>query len=313
MEMRHLRYFVALAEQGNFRRAAERLAMAQPPLSRQIRALEREVGCRLFVRGRRGVELTAAGRAFLERARITLQEAQRAVDHARVASPENADRLVLGCDAAAELSIVGRALATLARSHASLQVELSRQPLEASLRALRQGVIQAAVMALPFGTIDGEIVVEAIGSSSLCLAVATGHPFAGPRLVSWSRLADAPFVLFEREAAPVLFDAIVGTCQEAGVALRVRHRASDPSSALEVVGAGLGVTVVPGGWQSPRAFGVTCRPLRPPRVEIRFGIAHRLGADGPAVKRFVAAARAVLSAGSSSPRVRSRSPDEVAS
>src|SRR6185369_2834630 len=154
MEMRHLRYFVALAEHGNFRRAAEQLAMAQPPLSRQIRALEREVGCRLLVRGRRGVELTAAGRAFLERARITLQEAQRAVDHAQVASPEHADRLVLGCDAAAELAFVARALAALARSHASLQVELSRQSLDESLRALRRGATQAVVMALPCATTD---------------------------------------------------------------------------------------------------------------------------------------------------------------
>jgi DNA-binding transcriptional LysR family regulator len=313
MEMRHLRYFIALAEHGNFRRAAERLAMAQPPLSRQIRALEREVGCRLLVRGRRGVELTAAGRAFLERARITLQEAQRAVDHAQVASPEHADRLVLGCDAAAELAFVARALAALARSHASLQVELSRQSLDESLRALRRGATQAVVMALPCATTDEEIVVEAIGSSSLCLAVATGHPFAGPRPVSWSRLAAAPFVLFEREAAPVLFDAIIGTCQEAGVALHVRHRASDPSVALELVAAGLGVTVVPAGWQSPRSFGVTCRPLRPPHVEIPFGIAYRRGAEGRAVKRFVAAARAVLSARVPSPRVRGRSPDEAAS
>lgn len=313
MEMRHLRYFVALAEHGTFRRAAEHLAMAQPPLSRQIGALEREVGCRLVARVPRGIELTAAGRAFLERARITLQEAQRAVDLARVAAPENADRLVLAYDATAELAVVGRALAMLARNHETLRVELAKQTAAESQRALTSGTTQAAVVALPFPNAGDEIAVEPIGSVSLCLAIATGHPFAGARPVSWRRLAEVPFVAFARAAAPALFDVVAATCQDEGVELRVGHRASDPTGALEIVGAGLGVTVVPAGWQAPRAFGLTCRPLHPPHVSIAFGIAHRRGARGPAVERFVETARALLSAASPPVRARGRSRSEAAS
>jgi DNA-binding transcriptional LysR family regulator len=292
MEMRHLRYFVTLAETANFRRAAERLGMAQPPLSRQIRALETELGCELLTRTPHGVELTPAGRAFLEQARITLAAAQRAVDRARVAAPEAVDRLVIGAEPSAAMAVVGRALARVAREHPTLSVELHDQTHEEALRALRGGVTHAAVVALPaFGPTD-ELVVHPIAQVPLCLAVGTGHPFAGPQPVSWRRLADVPLVLFARDAAPAVYDAIARTFEAEGMALKPRHRATDLTSALLLVAAGLGISIVPAGWQLPRAFGVTCRPLRPPLTSIGFGVACRAGAAGPAVRRFVAALRA---------------------
>jgi DNA-binding transcriptional LysR family regulator len=293
MEMRHLRYFVALAEHGKFRRAADRLGIAQPPLSRQIRALEREIGCGLVVRTSRGVELTAAGRVFLDQARITLTAAQCALDRARIAAPETGDTLVIGCAPSANLAIVGRALRRLVRSHPGVRVDLHATSPAGTSQALRAGVVQAAVVALPLVDAEDDLVVERIAAVPLCLAVALGHPLAGPRPVSWHRLADAPLVLFERAAAPVLYDTIAGTFQDQGLVLRPRHRARDLSSALTLVGAGLGVTVLPSGWQSPHTLGVACRPLRPPAVTVAFGIAHRRGARSLAVERFVAAARAV--------------------
>jgi len=312
MEMRHLRYFVALAEEKNFRRAAERLGIAQPPLSRQIRGLESELGCRLAVRTPRGVELTPAGRAFLEQARVTLVEAQRAIDQARVAAPEAAERLVLGCEAAADMAIVGRALARLARSHPTMRIELHEQPPAETLRALRAGVTQAVVIALPPSDPMPDVTIERIADVPLCLAVATGHRLAGPQPVSWRRLGDAPFVMFAREAAPALHDTIVTTFREVGVVLRPRHRATDLASALTLVAAGLGVTVVPSGWHPPRSFGLTCRPLRPPATSLAFAVAYRRDASTPFITRFVEAARAVTAVITATARTRART-REVAS
>jgi DNA-binding transcriptional LysR family regulator len=305
MEMRHLRYFVALAEQGNFRRAADRLGIAQPPLSRQIRALERELGCRLVIRSSRGAELTAAGRVFLEQARITLAEAQRAVDRARVAGPQTSDSLVIGCEPSARLAVVGRVLARIARGHPGVRIDLHDDAPTRMAPALRDGLVHAAIVALPLAGADPEIVIEHIATVPLCLAVAAGHPLAGPRPVSWRRLADTPLVLFERDAAPALFDLTVATFQQEGVVLRPRHRTTTLSSALTLVGAGLGVGIVPSGWQGHHSLDAVCRPLRPPSVAMTFGVAHRRDSSSPALDRLITAARAATAsvAGESS-RVR---------
>jgi DNA-binding transcriptional LysR family regulator len=314
MEMRHLRYFVALAEQRNFRRAAERLGIAQPPLSRQIRALERELGCRLVLRTSRGVQLTAAGRAFLEQARITLAEAQRAVDRARVAAPESADALVVGCEGAARLAVVGRALGRFTREHPAVRLELRDEEPARIVSALRDGLVQAAIVALPLADAGDGLAIERIASVPLCLAVRVGHPLAGPRPVTWRRLAEEPFVLYERDAAPSLYDLVTGAFQTEGIVLRPRHRATALSSALTLVEAGLGVTVLPSGWQPSRSFGVTCRSIRRPSVSLSFGIAYRRGANGVAIDGLVHAARAAMASVTAEPsRLRTRSSTEAVS
>jgi DNA-binding transcriptional LysR family regulator len=304
MEMRHLRYFVTLAEEKNFRRAAERLNMAQPPLSRQIRALESEIGCRLVTRTSRGVELTPAGRAFLEQARVTLASAQRAVDRARVASPDGADRLSIGFEPIAGMAIVQRALVRIA--HPAMTVELQEQSASDACRAVREGVTQAAVIAMPVGVACDGLTLDPVATVPLCLAVATGNALAGPRPVSWRRLADAPFVAFARESAPVLYDTIAATFDAEGVELEPRHHATDVASALMLVAAGLGITVMPAGWQPPRSFGVTCRSIRGRVASIEFAVAYRERVPSPTVARLVAAARAVAAPSATAARPRPR-------
>jgi DNA-binding transcriptional LysR family regulator len=304
MEMRHLRYFVTLADEKNFRRAAERLGMAQPPLSRQIRALETEVGCRLVTRTSRGVQLTPAGRAFLEQARVTLACAQRAIDRARGEAPDGADRLALAFEPIAGMAIVQRALARFAHHHPSTVVELHERSAAEACRAVREGLTQAAVIAVSAGTAIDGLVVDRIATVPLCLAVATGHPLAGPRPVSWRRLAGVPFVSFAREAAPVLHDAAAAAFLAEGVELVPRHRATDVTAALMLVAAGLGITVMPAGWQPPHFFGVACRPLRSPVASIEFAAVHREGGPGAAVARLLVAARAVSASDAVAARAR---------
>jgi DNA-binding transcriptional LysR family regulator len=110
--------------------------------------------------------------------------------------------------------------------------------------------------------------------------------------------------MFAREAAPALHDTIVTTFRQVGVVLRPRHRATDLASALTLVAAGLGVTVVPSGWHPPRSFGLTCRPLRPPATSLAFGVAYRRDASTPLITRFVAAARAVTAVVTATSRAR---------
>jgi DNA-binding transcriptional LysR family regulator len=309
MEMRHLRYFVTLAEEKNFRRAAQRLNMAQPPLSRQIHALETEIGCRLVTRTSRGVQMTPAGRAFLEQARVTLASAQRAVDSARVASPDAADRLAIAFEPIAGMAVVQRALVRVAHHHPTITVELHEQSAPEACRGVREGVTQAAIVAMPVGVACDGLTLAPVATVPLCLAVATGNPLAGPRPVSWRRLADAPFVSFARESAPVLYDTIAATFEAEGLELKPRHRATDVASALMLVAAGLGITVMPSGWQPPRSFGVTCRSLRGRVASIEFGIVHRDGVPSPIVARLVAAARAVTSPSATSARPATPRPD----
>jgi DNA-binding transcriptional LysR family regulator len=291
MEMRHLRYFVTLAEHASFRRAADQLGIAQPPLTRQIRALEREIGCRLVLRTSRGVVLTPAGRTFLDHARTTLAEAQRAIDQARVAAPEAAEHLTLACDATAEMAIGSRALTRLARAHPGMRVELHHVDAGATADALRRGVVQAAITTLPLERGAADLAVDVVGPVRLCIAVPAGHPFAGPRPVSWGRLAEMPLVFYARDAAPALHDAVTGLFQREGLAMKAHHHATGLQAALTLVAAGFGVTVVPSGWQPPRTLGLTCRPVGPPAVELAFGIAYRRDARTPAVARLVQAVR----------------------
>jgi DNA-binding transcriptional LysR family regulator len=152
---------------------------------------------------------------------------------------------------------------------------------------LRMAVLFAAI-AVPTQILVGDLHGLEVGEyqptklAAIEAHWASGEPGAG-----------VPLVLFARESAPVLYDTIARTFDAEGVTLRPRHHATDLTSAFMLVGAGLGVSVMPAGLQPPRSFGVTCRPLRPPVASVEFGVACRADASGPAVRRFVAALRAI--------------------
>src|SRR5262245_14262882 len=159
MELRHLRYFVAVAEELNFGRAAHRLGIAQPPLSRQIQALEAELAVRLFVRSGRRVQMTDAGRVLLEEARAALRQAERAGDRARRAGRGELGRPAVAFAPAAELSMVTRLIAPFAARHPNVQVEVRAMDPDEHFGALQAGTIEAGVLPLPVQGPEG-IVVE---------------------------------------------------------------------------------------------------------------------------------------------------------
>jgi DNA-binding transcriptional LysR family regulator len=213
-ELRHLRYFVAAAEELNFSRAATRLHMAQPPLSVAIRQLERELGTDLFVRTTREVRLTDAGRRLLEGARRTLAEADRTFDAARRAGAGELGRLRIGfswSERFETLPALGRAFRD---GHADVEV-LSQEMWNAQMiPALRSGDLDVAVALCPEAAAD--VGTQLVRTEKAVVVLGAAHPLAAEGPVDLNSFAEETFVLFPRELAPRLFDAMLAICRHAG-------------------------------------------------------------------------------------------------
>jgi DNA-binding transcriptional LysR family regulator len=213
-ELRHLRYFVVVAEELNFSRAATRLHMAQPPLSVAIRQLEEELGTELFVRTSREVRLTDAGRALLDGARRTLSEADRAVATARRTGAGQLGQLRLAFSWSARfdtLPVLGRAFRA---EHPEIEL-LSQEMWNAQMiPALLDRTVDVAISLCP--ELSSGIHSEPIRSEAVVALLAESHPMAGRRSIKLSELADEPFLLFPRELAPRLHDVLTETCRRAG-------------------------------------------------------------------------------------------------
>jgi DNA-binding transcriptional LysR family regulator len=214
LELRHLRYFVAVAEELNFSRAAERLHMAQPPLSAAIRQLEQELGTELLVRTTREVRLTDAGRTFLEGARRTLAELQRACNETQRAGAGETGQLRIGFSWSARfetLPALGRAFR---QSHPDVSLLTEEMWNARMLSALRSATVDLAVALCP--EVAGELSYEPVRSEPVVALLADGHPLATQETLALRALAEERFLLFPRELGPRLYDFMVGLCRQAG-------------------------------------------------------------------------------------------------
>jgi DNA-binding transcriptional LysR family regulator len=290
-ELRHLRYFVAVAEELNFSRAARRLQMAQPPLSVAIRQLETELGTDLFERSSREVRLTEAGRVLLDGARRTLAEADRAVTSARRAGAGELGALRVGFSWSARfetLPAIGRALR---QQHPDVEL-LTEEMWNARVTdALRAGTIDVALSLCP--EISGELAYEPIRAEPVVALLAAAHPLAGERAVALGSLAEEAFVLFPRELAPRLYDTLVGLCRHAGFEPTLRKESFHTDWDLRVLADVPVVTVVP---QSVARFlprGVVAVPVSEPGELLETSVVTRAGDTSPTVAAFLEVAREV--------------------
>lgn len=302
MELRHLRYFVAVAEELHFGRAAERLHIAQPPLSRQIRDLEREVGTPLFERVARGAELTAAGRAFLPQARLTLSQAERATRTAQRAALGEIGRLRLGfIDAATYSAILPNVLAFF-RMHLPL-IGLSLFEMDSAQQedALREGRIDLGILQSPPPDAERWLRVDRVYTDALVAAVPETHRFAARSRIALADLATDSFVLFPRSVDPALYDEIIARCRSAGFSPRVVQEAAGWHTLAGLVGAGVGVAFVPRALSKIRRPGVVYRQIRDLSVEMAMFAVWKKEEKSPVRERFVTALRAVAQ-----PRTKSR-------
>jgi DNA-binding transcriptional LysR family regulator len=291
MELRQLRYFVAVAEELHFRRAAARLHISQPPLSQQIRALETELGCTLLERTRRRVELTPAGEAFLRDARAMLAELDVAVSTARAIDAGQSGVLRVSFVGSALLSIVPAAVQRFRRSRPGVEIELRERSTTEQLRALSTGVVDVALVRPPIQS-DIDVHLHEVMREHTIAAIPEDHELATLRRIPLKRLAAEPLVLFPRSQAPGYHDQLIGRMAASGTTPHVVQYAPEMMTIIGLVAAGIGVSPVPASMEHLAIDGVTYRPLSgAPDTELV--ALTRAGESSPLAEAFVDDARAV--------------------
>lgn len=287
MELRHLRYFVMLAETLHFGRAAARLHISQPPLTRQIRALEESLGTLLFIRSRQGVALSPAGAALLPEARRILRDAEALRDGARHVAQGQIGKLRLGFISTAAYNVLPQLLPDFHRSHGGVQLQLQEATTDVQLAQLREGALDVGFVLPP--VVDRALAYAPVHHEALIAALPANRRW--PAQLSLAALAEEAFVLFPRAAGSSLYDLIIGFCQRAGFSPRVEQEAIQMQTIVSLVAAGMGVALVPASLMHMRRTGVVYRPLKEKSPPVEIGLVWRSSDDSPAVQAFVAAAR----------------------
>jgi len=291
MELRQLRYFVTLAAELHYGRAAKRLALTQPPLSQAILNLERELGVRLFDRTRRSVALTHAGKAFLGEAQQTLARADRAVDHAQRAGRGEVGRLAVGFLANTAYTLLPLVLRDFARGFPGVTLDLRELTIPQQVEALRRENIDVGLLRPP--VTEPEIVADTILEEPFVLALPAAHALCGLQRVPLKRLEGESFVMFPRTAGFVFHDLIMGFCLRAGFTPRVAQEVNQTHAVIGLVSAGIGVALVPASAQKIGLPGVVYRPFREATPLARVAIARRRSDASPVVAAFLEVAHRV--------------------
>jgi DNA-binding transcriptional LysR family regulator len=302
MELRHLRYFRAVAEERHFGRAAERLHMAQPPLSQQIRHLEAELGVTLLRRSTRRVELTDAGSAYLERVRAILSDVEDAGAEAQRVAAGLEGRLVIGCVGSATYSLLPTFARTLRDQLPGVDVAFRGEMLVPDqIEALLAGRIDLALLRPPAD--EPALAVTTLRRDRLIVALPERHRLAVRQRIRVADLRDQDLVVHASGGRSVMHGAVTALCRDAGFEPRVRHEVAETSTLVTFVAAGLGIAVVPEPVAELRLAGTTYRPLARRDAHIDLAVAVRSADESPALARAVAVLQA-LSRGQATPRRR---------
>jgi DNA-binding transcriptional LysR family regulator len=286
MELRHLRYFLAVADELHFGRAAERLAIAQPPLSQQIQALEAELGVPLFTR--HPVRLTPAGEAFQQEAAATLQRAERATEAARAAARGELGTIRVGFVSSAAYGALPVAVRRFRDHHPRVTLALTELTTAFQLQGLHAGDLDVGLFRVdPASLRDPDLVAETIAREPYVLALPTDHPLAARRRVPLAELADEPFVTFPYRSNPSLHGQLERYCLRAGFTPRVVQEATLMQTIVALVAAGLGVSLVPASLQRLQLAGLAYRPLAEKDVLTELVAVRRRLDEVPALGAFL--------------------------
>jgi DNA-binding transcriptional LysR family regulator len=309
MELRHLRYFVAVAEELNFTRAAKRLGINQPPLSLQIRQLEKEMGTPLFRRQARGVELTNAGKLMLEEARVILKQVERAKTGVRRRARGETGRINIGSSGGTYFHPL---IPAIIREYGIDYPDIVLFPAASNtpllVARLRAGQIDAAFIRPPIGD-DGDLALEPLVDEPTVMLLPSGHPLSRLTSAPLKALAREILVLFARENNPSNYDSVIAACRRAGFSPKLGQEAPQIVAAVPMVAAGLGVSIVPQSIGRIHVDGVVCLPIDGDAPRALISLAHRRDDRSAAVQNFVAVTRRVTRAaqrGSALPEPRQR-------
>jgi DNA-binding transcriptional LysR family regulator len=286
MELRHLRYFVAVAEELHFSRAAQRVGIAQPPLSQQIKTLEDEVGAPLFYRTKRKVELTAAGQAFLGEARRTLAQAEHALRVARRAARGEVGQLAIGFVSSAVYGRFASVFRIMRSQHAEVALTLHELTSEEQVEAVKGNRLDVGLVRPPVVGAEG-LSLRSVSQEPLVAVLPQGHALSRQPHVALKALAKEPFLLVPRHLGPGFYDQIIRLCARAGFTPNVVQEARTAQTIISLVAAGMGVSLVPASLRNLRRTGVVYRPIEPSSATTELAALWRRDDQSPVLRLFL--------------------------
>jgi DNA-binding transcriptional LysR family regulator len=280
-ELRLVRYFVAVAEELYFGRAAHRLRMAQPGLSQQIRSLEQQLGVRLLDRTSRQVRLTPAGSLLLDEGRRLLAQAERTADQVRRAGLGQVGRVTVAAIGSATYDVIPHLLREHRKRYPDVEVLLREMSTPAQVQALRGGEIDVGFLRLP-ADVD-ELVAHVVREERMALMLPESHPLTALREIPLRALAHERLIVFPASPRPSWVDTVIAACREAGFEPHVAQEAMESATVVSFVAAGIGIAPVPEGLLPLARPGVITRLVAPPAPVTQLAVVHRPGDLLPAV------------------------------
>ncbi len=289
MELRHLRYFVAVAEELHFTRAAEKLHIGQPPLSQQIQALEAELGVALFARSRRKVALTPAGERFLQRARNILQQAADAAEDARRAARGEVGELVIGFTPSLPFtSFLPRLIYRFRQRYPDVRLNLLEMMTVQQMAAVADGTLDIGMVRSTDMQVPDNVVLRHLADDPMLVALRDDHPLAGQTAIGLAQLAQEPFVMYPESAGTGIYRQVLRLCDLAGFVPEVVQEAREGTTLIGLVAAGLGVSILPAPLSCVKVEGVCYLPLTDAGAMTSASLATRAQNTSPLVANFVA-------------------------
>lgn len=285
VEIRHLRYFIAVAKESNFSRAAEKLHMSQPPLSQQIQKLEEDLGVNLIERGTRPVRLTEAGKFFYQQAQAVVDQFDQFLDKTQKMAQGEEGTLTVAFVSSSTYELMPRILRTFRKLFPGVSLNLIEKNTPQQLESLRNKQINLGI-GRPFLE-DADIASDWILDESIVVAVPSEHPWAHKTSVSLTALANEDMINFYWSHEPSFGTFVMTTCRQAGFEPRIVQRTGELQTALGLVCAGIGVALLPASVEHTSREGVKYIPLKKPSPTISMVAAYRKDDSSPILKRFL--------------------------
>ncbi len=292
MELRHLRYFIAVAEELHFSRAAQRLHIAQPPLSQQIQQLEAELGVELFDRKtKRQVQLTEAGRVFLREAYQLLAQLEGAIELTRSTGRGETGQLRVGFISSVTYDVLPAILEAFHQQFPEVELILQELTTTQQEHALRNHRIQVGFAHLPLE--DDSLCWECIHQENLVVALPAIHPKAKQEHIAVQSLASEQFILFPRYLGIGLYDKIIAVCEQGKFTPKVALEAIQMQTIIGLVSAGIGIAIVPSSLQNLQRVGVVYRALAQATPRVETAVVWQLEEETPVMRQFLKVVRSV--------------------
>ncbi|HVJ54613.1 MAG TPA: LysR substrate-binding domain-containing protein [Aliidongia sp.] len=293
IELRQLRYFVAVAEDLHFSRAAERLHIAQPALSMQILALERQLGARLLDRTKRSVSLTAAGALFLAEAQLTLRQAEHTELVGRQAGRGELGRIEVGYTGSVPFSgVMSGTIRRFRQAHPSVDLVLTELSSPDQYTGLTDGWLDVGFIRTDYGHRPANINLISMMKEPYIVVLNQAHELAAHQAIPIAALATEPFIIYSPSGGSSMFSPVNEICEQAGFEPRMAQIVPQVATIVNLAAAGLGVALVPRSLSHLHIDGVAYRPLADVETLSELAFAHRRGEHAPAVMAFIHEARA---------------------